>query len=538
MAQDVTTPWTAPASEPAPLVPGDPRTIGPFRIRGRIASGGMGSVYLGTGRRGQRVAVKLVRGEHLDDAEFRARFKREVRAAAGLRSRYFAKLVDADPEAAHPWLATEYVPGPTLTQAVSSHGPLPRDVVLTVVAGVAEALREIHAAGLVHRDVKPSNVILGPDGPVLIDLGVVALAGATRVTMTGQAIGTPIYMAPEQAMGGTTTPAADVWALSALAYHAATGGYLFSGEHPAVVLYRVSSENPAYDDCPAYLRPLLDACLVRDPAHRPSIERILQVPGLREATAGGSWPGTTAGASTGARPGEQPGERSSERRPGERPGRRPSRIAVTGDGAPRAARRHRSRRLLVGGVVAAALLSATGFGILQSSGTGDDAAGGASSSASTPDGGKKAGPSGRSAAPGSEGSPQPSASALPPGLGRFERLPLGTETKLDPQSCWHARLDAVEGRQVRFTIWCDKAGTELYQDTLPSRWLRPWAYDANGTSLGPANTTDTFYTQPHLTDPGQRAEVEVTFLDSGADLAAVGLIQTTKGYTKAWEARP
>ncbi|MBE1877290.1 serine/threonine-protein kinase [Myceligenerans pegani] len=290
MPQDVPAQWSIPQAEPAALVPGDPHTIGPFRIRGRIGSGGMGSVYLGTDRRGRQVAVKVIRGDQLYDGEFRARFRREVKAAAGVRSRFFANLVDADPEAELPWLATEYVPGPTLSRALAEQGPLPRAAVLTLVAGIAEALHAIHGAGLVHRDVKPSNVILGPDGPCLIDLGVVALNDATRVTMTGQPVGTPLYMAPEQAEAGRTTPAADVWSLGALAYRAATGKALFEGEHPAVVLYRVAAQEPSYDDCPDYLRPLLDACLVRDPARRPTIEAILQVSGLREladAAAGG-----------------------------------------------------------------------------------------------------------------------------------------------------------------------------------------------------------------------------------------------------------
>ncbi|NNH55178.1 serine/threonine protein kinase, partial [Promicromonospora citrea] len=266
--------------EPAALRSGEPRTIGPFRIRARLGSGGMGDVYLGTARRGRQVAIKLIRGAQLHDDEFRARFRREVRAVATVRSRHIANLVDADADAELPWLATEYIPGPTLSQAVAAEGPLSEADVLEVVTGVAEALAAVHRANLVHRDVKPGNVILGPDGPRLIDLGVVATVDATRVTLTGQPVGTPMYMAPEQAAGERATAAADVWALGALAYYAATGRHLYEGDHPAVVLYRVASHDPSYDHAPAYLRPFLDACLVKDPARRPSLDGILRALGV------------------------------------------------------------------------------------------------------------------------------------------------------------------------------------------------------------------------------------------------------------------
>lgn len=153
MLHDLPVRRTGPGPEPAALRPGEPRTIGPFRVRSRLGSGGMGDVYLGATRRGQQVAIKLIRGAQLDDDEFRTRFRREVRAAAQVRSRFIANLVDADPDADLPWLATEYVAGPTLSQELAANGPLPQADVLNLVAGVAEALYGIHRAGLVHRDV-------------------------------------------------------------------------------------------------------------------------------------------------------------------------------------------------------------------------------------------------------------------------------------------------------------------------------------------------------------------------------------------------
>ncbi|MFD2796291.1 protein kinase [Promicromonospora vindobonensis] len=495
---------TVPVPEPAALRPGEPRTIGPFRVRSRLGSGGMGDVYLGTARRGQQVAIKLIRGAQLDDDEFRARFRREVRAAAKVRSRFIANLIDADPDAELPWLATEYVPGPTLAQALAAQGPLSEADVLRLVAGVAEALHEMHRVGLVHRDVKPANVILGPDGPRLIDLGVVATVDATRLTLTGQPVGTPVYMAPEQASGSRATSAADVWALGALAYYAATGNRLFDGDHPAVVLYRVSSEEPTYGDCPAYLRPFLDACLVRDPAGRPSLDTILRSLGVPDP----------AGTTLLTRPPSPP------------------------PGVARGARRRRRRSpLVVLGAVAAAtaLLGAAAFGAWTVLTGGDEErnAVGQTQVTGTP-------------------APQESGETTQPGAGpvtdqadadedgsQGSPWALGTEQRLADDSCWLVSVDQVQGRLATLTLSCDQVGTTTYRYPTPNRWLRVYAIGQDGTveRTEPADATaqDTFWTLGNLAD---RAPVTTTVtLPDVGPLAAVA-VQNTDSVGWYWAAAP
>jgi serine/threonine protein kinase len=458
----------------------------------------MGDVYLGTARRGQQVAIKLIRGAQLHDDEFRARFRREVRAAAKVRSRFIANLVDADPDAELPWLATEYVPGPTLSQALAAQGPLSRDEVLNLVVGVAEALCGIHRAGLVHRDVKPANVILGPDGPRLIDLGVVASIGATRLTMTGQPVGTPMYMAPEQASGSRTTSAADVWALGALAYYAATGNHLFEGDHPAVVLYRVSAAEPSYDDTPAYLRPFLDALLVKDPEHRPTLDAILHSLGVPDP----------AGATL--------------------PLVEPRRVLETERrGTPRGGGpRSRRRRTLVvlGSVVAGtALLAGATFGIWSSL-TGDDR---------EPTG---TGQTLITAPP--ENSPSPVQTAVADGS--LDRpWAQGTVQRLDDDgSCWLVGVDRVQGRQASLTVSCDQAGTRVYGTPTPRQWLNVYAVGQDGSTLqstlADATPQDTFWTRGNLTD-ATPVTVTVTLPDVGP-LAAVVVRQNRGGYGWHWDA--
>ncbi|GAA1856150.1 protein kinase domain-containing protein [Myceligenerans crystallogenes] len=252
----------------------DPRDIGGYRIEGRLGTGGMGVVYLGTAPDGRQVAVKVVRAEFLDDMTFRSRFRREVEAAAMVRGRHLARLVAAAPDAEDPWLATEYVPGPTLVQAVQQRGPLPDHEVRELVTGLVEALRAIHAAGLVHRDLKPANVILGPSGPTVIDLGVAHVSDATAMTGTGLQLGTPMFMAPEQAVGEAVTPAVDVWGLGAVTCFAATGTGPFGTGQPTALLYRVVHDEPQLDDCPPGLRGLIAACLAKDPAGRPGLDQL------------------------------------------------------------------------------------------------------------------------------------------------------------------------------------------------------------------------------------------------------------------------
>src|SRR5450755_797411 len=229
----------------------------------------MGRVYLAFTRGGRAVAIKVVRAEFGDDEEFRDRFRHEVIAAQRVHGLYTAQVLDADPDAQPPWLATAYVPGLSLQQAVTGYGPLPPDSVFLLIAGIAEALQAIHAVGIVHRDLKPSNVILAADGPRVIDFGIARAVAAPALTRGGVWIGSPRFMAPEQARGQPVTPAVDVFALGSLATYAIAGRPPFGGGSADAVLYRVLNEAPDLADCPADLRPLIERCLAKDPAQRP-----------------------------------------------------------------------------------------------------------------------------------------------------------------------------------------------------------------------------------------------------------------------------
>ncbi|NEC67454.1 serine/threonine-protein kinase [Streptomyces sp. SID9727] len=259
-----------------PLQATDPAEVAGYRLAARLGAGGMGRVYLSHTEDGRAVAVKVVRPELADDPDFRRRFGREVRAARRVRGAYTAELIDADAEAATPWLATLYVPGPSLTQAVARRGPLPVPALLLLMAGMAEALEAIHAEGIVHRDLKPSNVLLAADGPRVIDFGIALAADGTSYTTTGHPIGTPSYMAPEQASGEGATAASDVFALAQTAAYAALGKPLY-GDGPGVyVLYRIIHSEPDLTLLPEPLRPLFARCLAVDPAERPAPAEIVE----------------------------------------------------------------------------------------------------------------------------------------------------------------------------------------------------------------------------------------------------------------------
>ncbi|MER5775070.1 serine/threonine-protein kinase [Streptomyces sp. NPDC002039] len=260
-----------------PLEAGEPRTIGAYRLLGRLGAGGMGRVYLGRSAGGRTVAVKIVHPHFASDEEFRARFRREVAAARRVGGEWTAPVLDADPEAPVPWVATGYVAGPSLDRAVAGHGPLPEHSVRAVGEGLARALVAVHGLGLVHRDVKPSNVMLtlagGPTGgPRLIDFGIArASDGAAALTVTGASVGSPGYMSPEQILGNPVTGAADVFSLGAVLVFAATGRAPFSGDNSATLLYKVVHEPPELGAIgPGPLRDLIAACLAKSPAARPA----------------------------------------------------------------------------------------------------------------------------------------------------------------------------------------------------------------------------------------------------------------------------
>ncbi|MCZ4102809.1 protein kinase [Streptomyces sp. So13.3] len=257
------------------LGPGDPRQVAQYRISARLGAGGMGQVYLARSPGGRSVAVKVVRADLAQDPQFRIRFAREVEAAKRVSGVFTAPVIDADPNADPPWLATGYVPGPSLTSAVTEFGPLPEDSVRMLVAGLAEALVAIHRAGLVHRDLKPSNVLLALDGPKVIDFGIAKALESVGLTMAGSAIGSPGFMAPEQVTGGEVTFATDIFALGAVLVFAATGRSPFGTGPTPALLYRVVNDEVEVDDLPGGLRPLARSCLAKNPWERPSAAQIL-----------------------------------------------------------------------------------------------------------------------------------------------------------------------------------------------------------------------------------------------------------------------
>lgn len=248
----------------------DPRVVGSFRLHRRLGAGGMGVVYLGSDRRGQRVALKVIRPDLAEDQEFRSRFAREVSAARRIRGGCTARLVAADLEAERPWFATQYVPGPSLHDKVAEEGPLSAAEVASIGAALSEGLVAVHEAGVVHRDLKPSNILLSPKGPRIIDFGIAWATGASTLTHVGTAVGSPGFLAPEQVRGAAVTPATDVFSLGATLAYAAMADSPFGHGSSEVMLYRVVHEEPQLYDVHDALAPLVSACLAKDPEERPS----------------------------------------------------------------------------------------------------------------------------------------------------------------------------------------------------------------------------------------------------------------------------
>lgn len=272
---------------PQPLRDDDPREIAGYPLRARIGEGGMGTVFLTSSHDGALpVALKLIRREHARSDNFRRRFAREVEAARRVHGPHLAQVVDHDAEADLPWLATRYVPGLPLGEALDGHGPLPPACVLRLTAGAARALDAVHTAGLIHRDVKPGNLLLTAQGPWLLDFGIARTADGTSVlTTVGRMVGTPKYMSPEHALGRQLTPASDIFTLGLVAAEAATGHHPYGEGGGLVVATRIAGtdrEPPDLSAHPPALRHLLTATLAARPEDRPSAAEVAELCGPSE----------------------------------------------------------------------------------------------------------------------------------------------------------------------------------------------------------------------------------------------------------------
>ncbi|MCD0442127.1 serine/threonine protein kinase [Glycomyces sp. A-F 0318] len=278
-----------------PLSPRDPDRIGPYRLIAELGRGAMGRVLLGHGPDGRTVAVKFVREQLAEDEEFRARFRREMAASQQVAGAYTAAVLDAGPDDPAPWLASEFLLGPTLRTAIDTTGPLPEATVLRLAAGLASALGSIHRAGIIHRDLKPGNVILAADAPRVIDFGIAHAVDRTRsdLTRTGGVIGTPEFMSPEQAESKPLTPASDVFALGSVLVAAATGASPFTGPSTFLTLSSVVRAEPDLDGLPPRLRAVAAPCLARRPEDRPAPAEVLALIGPVAPTSR-PWPDAVA----------------------------------------------------------------------------------------------------------------------------------------------------------------------------------------------------------------------------------------------------
>src|SRR5215831_6343854 len=283
-----------------PLAADDPHAVGEYTLRARLGAGGMGQVFLGFSLAGRAVAVKVVHPQLARDQAFVRRFRQEVAAAQAVNAAYTAPVVAAGLDDDPPWLATVFVPGPSLADALAAWGPLPPAAVWKLAAGLVEALRAIHAANLVHRDLKPQNVLLALDGPRVIDFGISRALDSTVMTATGTVMGTPSFMSPEQARGEPMGPASDVFSLGCLLAFAATGASPFGQGEPATVLYRIVHTPPALERVPGRLREFAADCLAKPPAGRPALAQLAyairaEVPPDAAASPASFWPADVAG---------------------------------------------------------------------------------------------------------------------------------------------------------------------------------------------------------------------------------------------------
>lgn len=275
----------------------DPRVVGPYRVVKRIGSGGMGVVHLADDGTGRRVALKLVRAELADDPAFRSRFRREVEAGQRVGGICTARYLNADLNSDHPYLVTEYVEGGNLADYVAAHGPLTGEQLVGLAVGLAEAVVAIHASGVIHRDLKPTNVLMAPNGPKVVDFGISHAVEGTSLTQTGVVVGSPSWMAPEQAQGRETTPAVDVFSWGATVAFASTGRFPFGEGRPDAVIYRVVHEEPDLRGLDPKLLPMVAAALGKEPSARPSPDRLL-VDVVKTAMAGNVPPGGSVAMTT------------------------------------------------------------------------------------------------------------------------------------------------------------------------------------------------------------------------------------------------
>ncbi|MEU1182921.1 protein kinase, partial [Streptomyces sp. NPDC005820] len=278
-----------------PLRGADPAGIGGYRLLRRLGAGGMGVVYLARSTGGSLAALKVIRAGHADDPGFRARFRREVETAGRVVNPWVVPLLDADPDASSPWLATAFVPGPSLAEAVEECGPLPYATVRVLGARLAEALDAVHGAGLVHRDVKPGNVLLAVDGPRMIDFGIARMPEDTALTASGMVVGSPGFLSPEQAQGRGREigPASDVFSFGCLLAYAVTGERPFGSGSAAEALMRTVHDEPDLNGVPEPLLPLLRGCLEKEAGARPGVTEIRRA--LTGAvTEGGVWGGAAS----------------------------------------------------------------------------------------------------------------------------------------------------------------------------------------------------------------------------------------------------
>jgi eukaryotic-like serine/threonine-protein kinase len=339
---------------PMPLQQGDPPQVGRYRLTARLGAGGMGVVYLGHAGDGRQVAVKVLRPEYADDAEFRARFRREVAAMTRVRNRYTVQVLDADTDSATPFIVTQFADGPSLSEHVNAQGPLYPEAVFRLAAALAEAIAAIHAAGVTHRDLKPSNVLLTNAGPMVIDFGIAQVADGASITRTGMAVGSPGYMAPEQVTGHAGREA-DIFTWALIVAFAASGRPPFGTGETVGILHRILNESPDVSAVPPQLMPLVSAALAKDPRHRPRAVDLLGE--LSPGSVAGMTPQTVVDRQTGrfvpdTRLEYPAGTRTMPAGPGPRPGPGP----------------RRSWRWLAVAAVAVAALAGTGAALLSNSG--------------------------------------------------------------------------------------------------------------------------------------------------------------------------